>query len=139
MLRTGLIAGTLDITDNLIFNEFRGITPTMVFHYIASGLFGIDKALQWGTTSVVVGVAVHYTIALIWTAIFYEGARSSVILTNRLVISGLLYGVVVYLVMNLIVLPLSGLPRATSAMTLASRIQGVLAVMFCIGLTISLR
>ena len=43
-----------------------------------------------------------------------------------------------YLVMNLIVLPLSGVPRATSAMTLASQIKGVLAVMFCIGLTISL-
>ena len=42
------------------------------------------------------------------------------------------------LVMNLIVLPLSGVPRATSAMTLASQIKGVLAVMFCIGLTISL-
>lgn len=97
ILRTGLIAGTLDITDNLIFNEFRGITPTMVFHYIASGLFGIDKALQRGTTSVVVGVALHYTIALIWTAIFYVRARF-VILTNRPVISGLLYGVVVYLV-----------------------------------------
>lgn len=48
ILRTGLIASTLDITDSLIFNEFRGITPTMVFHYIASGLFGIDKALQGG-------------------------------------------------------------------------------------------
>jgi hypothetical protein len=43
-----------------------------------------------------------------------------------------------YLVMNLIVLPLSGVPRATSAMTLASRINGVLALMFCIGLAISL-
>ena len=71
MLRTSLITGTLDITDNLIFNEFRGITPTMVFHYIASGLLGIGKALQWRRTSVVVGVALHYTIALIWAAIFY--------------------------------------------------------------------
>ena len=27
----GLVAGTLDITDNLIFNQLRGITPRMVF------------------------------------------------------------------------------------------------------------
>ena len=30
ILWIGLLAGTLDITDNLIFNELRGITPTMV-------------------------------------------------------------------------------------------------------------
>jgi hypothetical protein len=32
----GLVAGTLDITDNLIFNQLRGITPRIVFQYIAS-------------------------------------------------------------------------------------------------------
>ena len=44
ILRVGLIAGTLDITENLIFNELRAITPKMVFQYIASGLIGM-KAL----------------------------------------------------------------------------------------------
>jgi hypothetical protein len=28
---------TLDIADNLIFNQLRGITPKMVFQYIATG------------------------------------------------------------------------------------------------------
>ena len=47
ILRTGLI-GTLDITDNFIFNEFRGITPTMLFHYIASGLLGLIRRFREG-------------------------------------------------------------------------------------------
>ncbi len=38
--RDGLVAGTLDITDNLVFNQLRGITPWRVFQYIASGLIG---------------------------------------------------------------------------------------------------
>src|SRR6266446_542662 len=50
----GLLAGTLDITDNLIFNQLRGITPKMVFQYIASGLIGL-KAFQDGLESVVLG------------------------------------------------------------------------------------
>jgi hypothetical protein len=40
--------------------------------------------------------------------------------------------------MNIVVLPLSRVPPSTTSMTLASHINGVLAVMFCIGLTISL-
>ena len=54
------------------------------------------------------------------------------------VISGLLYGGAVYLFMNFVVLPLSGIPHVRSAITLANRINAVLALLLCIGLTISL-
>ena len=33
VLWIGLVAGTLDVTDNLIFNQFRGVTPTMRRHF----------------------------------------------------------------------------------------------------------
>ncbi|MHB8542285.1 MAG: hypothetical protein ACYDCD_15290 [Candidatus Acidiferrales bacterium] len=67
ILWIGLLAGTLDITDNLIFNALRGITPRMVFQFIASGLIG-RKAFGAGFASVVLGVILHYVIALTWTA-----------------------------------------------------------------------
>jgi hypothetical protein len=137
ILRVGLIAGTLDITDNLIFNQLRGVTPGMVFHYIASGLIGM-RAFEMGFAAVALGVAIHYAIALGWTAIFCAASLRFAILTRRPVISGLLYGGAVYLFMNLVVLPLSGVPHAEKAMTLAARINGVLAVTLFIGLTISL-
>lgn len=35
MVRIGLIAGTLDIAESLIFNAFRHIAPEMIFQYIA--------------------------------------------------------------------------------------------------------
>lgn len=69
---------------------------------------------------------------------FYAASRKFPILTRRPVISGLLYGITVYLIMNLVVLPLTRVPHSEKAMTLASRINGVLAVMLFIGLTISL-
>ena len=71
ILWIGLFAGTLNITDNLIFNQLRGITPKMVFRYIASGLIGVKAARSGGLASVVLGVAIHYMIALIWTVLFY--------------------------------------------------------------------
>jgi len=137
ILWIGLVAGTLDITDNLVFNQLRGITPWRVFQYIASGLIG-RQAFQSGWASVALGVLLHYTIALIWTAIFYAVARKFAVVTRRPVLSGLLYGGVVYLIMNFIVLPFSGVPQPQHAITLASRINGVLALLLCIGLTVSL-
>ena len=136
ILRIGLIAGTLDIADALIFSHFRGATPVMVFQYIASGLIGM-RSFQLGSTSVALGVAIHYFIALTWTAVFYFASRRCAILIRRPVLSGLLYGVAVYLFMNLVALPLSRV-RLASHVSLVSRVNGVLALMFCIGLTIAI-
>ena len=137
ILWIGLVPGTLDITDNLIFNQLRGITQTMVFRYIASGLIGV-KAARDGLASIVLGVAIHYTIALVWTGVFYAASRRLAILSRRPVLSGLVYGGAIYLFMNFIILPLSAVPHPRSAITLASRINGVLALLLFIGLPISL-
>jgi hypothetical protein len=137
ILTVGLIAGTLDIVEDLLFNVLRGITPTMVFKYIASGLIGLNAAAGGGLGVVCLGVALHYVIALIWTAVFYFASRRFSILLRRPVICGLLYGAFVYVFMNWIVLPLSAVPPVHNA-TVASRVNNILAVLFCIGLAISL-
>ena len=92
ILWIGLVAGTLDITENIIFNAFREITPWRIFQYIASGLLG-RQAFQMGWTAVGLGVAIHYAIALTWTAIFYIAATRFAMLTRRPILSGLIYGV----------------------------------------------
>src|SRR5579859_2199081 len=133
----GLVAGTLDIGENLIFNAFRHVTPKMVFQYIASGLID-GRSFTMGGASVALGVAIHYAIAMTWTVIFYLLSRKLIFLTRQAAISGIIYGGVVYVIMNFIVLPLTSVPHAPRAMTVASRVSGVLALLFCIGLTISL-
>lgn len=138
IFRVGLIAGTLDISDALIFSAFRGVTPAQVFRFIASGLIGIRAAVQWGTAAVVLGVVLHYFIATSWTAIFYAASRRFAVLRRKPVISGLLYGAVVYVVMNFVVLPLSRVPARPGAASPVARVNGVLALLFCIGLPIAL-
>jgi uncharacterized membrane protein YagU involved in acid resistance len=133
----GLVAGTLDITENIVFNAFRGITPWRIFQYIGSGLLG-RHSFQMGWTSVGLGVAIHYAIALTWTAIFYIVATKFVSLTRRPILSGLIYGMIVYVVMNFAVLPLTAVPPRPAPMTLVNRVNAVLALMFCIGLPIAL-
>ena len=137
ILGIGLVAGTLDIGDALIFAGRRGVTPSMVFRFIGSGLIGMSAAAK-GPAPVFLGVILHYTIALAWTAAFVLASLRIPVLGRRPVISGLAYGLLVYLVMNLIVLPLSRVPPRPGPTPLAARVNGVLAVMLCIGLAISL-
>src|SRR5258708_2109810 len=97
ILWIGLVAGTLDITENIVFNAFRGITPWRIFQFIASGLIN-GRSFQLGWASVGLGVLIHYAIALIWTAIFYIAATefNFNVLLRRPILSGLLYGMLVY-------------------------------------------
>jgi len=136
VLRIGLIAGTLDIGENIAFNAFRHITPVQIFQYIASGLTGA-WAFHAGAASVTLGVGIHYAIALTWTAIYFVATQRMAVLVRRPLICGLAYGAIVYLVMNFVVLPFTRVPHARVAMTLASRVSGVLALLFCIGVTVA--
>jgi uncharacterized membrane protein YagU involved in acid resistance len=137
VLWIGLVAGTLDISDNLIYNALRGVTPAMVFRFIASGLIGIHAAeASW--LSVPLGVVLHYFIALSWTAIFYAASHKFAMLLRRPVISGLLYGGFVYLFMNIVVVPLSRVPHLPFHISLAGRINAVLSVVIFIGPVVAL-
>jgi hypothetical protein len=136
VLRIGLIAGTLDIGENIVFNAFRHITAWQIFQYIASGLTG-PWAFHAGAASVALGVAIHYTIALTWTAVYFAASRQMTMLVRRPVLCGLVYGAAVYLAMNFVVLPLTRVPHSRAAATVASRVSGVLALLFCIGVTIA--
>lgn len=137
IVRIGLIAGTLDIAENLLFNAARGVSPKTVFQFIASGLIG-RHAFHAGEFSVALGLTIHYSIAVFWTAVYFVMSRRMTVLIRRPVLSGILFGGTVYLCMNMLVLPFTRIPHQAAAMTFASRMSGVLALLFCFGLTIAL-
>ncbi len=137
ILWIGLVAGTLDITDNLIYNALRAVTPKMVFQFIASGLIGMSS-FRLGVASVILGIVCHYTIAISWTAIFYLLCRRFQVLTRFAVLGGLLYGGAVYLFMNYVVVPLSRVPHITRQISFLARVNAILSVVLFIGLTIAL-
>jgi hypothetical protein len=103
---TGLIVGAMDITAACIQAVSRGATVTRLLQFVASGLIG-PKAFQGGAATAVLGLALHFVIAFSLVAVFYAASRRIVFLRRQAVISGLIYGLIVFGVMNLIVLPLS--------------------------------
>jgi len=132
----GLIAGTLDICAAFLTAWLRaGIGPAALLRFVASGLLG-PTALQGGMEIAVLGLALHFLIATIWTIVFYLASRKWLFLIERPVMFGLLYGIAVYTFMNFVVLPISLVTRRP--ITAVGTTIGLLTIMFCIGLPIAL-
>src|SRR5262245_16354254 len=104
----GLLAGTLDITAAFINSGLYGVGPLRVLRSIASGLLGA-QARNGGLGTAALGLVLHFVIALGAATVYYAASRKLGLLTQHAIICGLLYGIMVYLVMNLIVLPLSAI------------------------------
>jgi len=132
-----LIAGTLDISDALIFYGLRGVPPLGLLRFIAACLVGVS-ALHDGLSMAALGLAIHYTITFFWSALFLLAATRVTLLTRRAILSGLLYGAFIYVVMNFVVLPLTRLPPRTHHLPAAVLINGVLALVLLMGLPIAL-
>ena len=103
---TGLIVGAMDITSAIVITLSRGSTITRLFQFIASGLLG-PQAFQGGTSVAALGLALHFLIAFTLVAVFYVARRSFALIRDNPVVSGIIYGLLVFAVMNLVVLPLS--------------------------------
>ena len=115
---------------------YRGVAPSRVLKSVASGILGAD-AYQRGTSTAVLGLGLHYMNALIITCIFFAAAALIPALVRKPVMIGVLYGIVVYAVMNYVVIPLSRIgPRPTPPTPIW--VTGLLVHMFFIGVPIVL-
>ena len=132
LLAISLLAGTLDALGAVIIYQAE---PTRLFRFIASGAFGASKAFSAGTYMVVWGILFHYLIAFIWTAIFFFSYPRLAIARRNIFITGVLYGVFVWIVMNKIVLPLAQI--ASVPFNLRAALIGVSIIIFAIGLPIT--
>ena len=135
IIKAGLIAGALDITAAFVTYVIKtGKNPSAVLNFVASGIFG--KAAFTGNPWIPVwGLLFHFLIATIFAAIFYFAWPVFRRVSKSWVVLGLLYGVFVWLAMNLVVVPLSNTPPLKS--TVSGKITSVLILMVCIGLPIA--
>ena len=134
----GLVAGTLDLTAAFVSAYLRsGTKPLFICQLIASGALG-RSAFDGGYKTALLGVLFHYLIDTTATVVFYLASRKLHFLIKWPVPVGLLYGVLVYLFMNFVVLPRSAITPPRVAPTLSSRTIQLLIIMFCVGLPIAL-
>jgi hypothetical protein len=129
-----LVAGILDITSAFVIAEIKGTGSIRMLQGIASGLLG-PRSFEGGLGTAGLGLVIHFFIALVAATAFYAASRKIGFLTQQPVVSGLLYGIAVYLFMYWIVIRLV-FPNAHPS--LSRDVTAVLVHMFLIGLPISL-
>jgi uncharacterized membrane protein YagU involved in acid resistance len=136
LVAVALIAGTLDIVYAIVFSYFRSGTPPMrLLQSVAYGALGRD-AYNGGAATAALGLGFHFLIAFVITAVFFGAASHYPWLTRRPLITGSLFGIVVYLVMNFVVIPLSRIgPRPLPPAIVV--VTGVLVHMFLVGVPIA--
>lgn len=133
ILWAGVITGSIDLCAALAFAASRGTKPKLVLQAIASAMIGPKAFSQNG--AVPLGLGLHYLIAFTVATIYAVASRYLPVLTEHIVLCGLLYGAAVYLFMAFVVLPLSRLQRPFS---MSFFLGQLLINMFCVGLPIAL-
>jgi hypothetical protein len=135
ILLGGISCAILDGAASTIQFALRGVNPSRVWQGVASGLLGPDS-FRHGTASAVLGLLCHFLIAMVAATVFSLAIRYLPSLVRHSLLTGALYGVIVFLFMNLVVIPLSAMPKRP--FTWSGVITQVLIHIFCVGLPISL-
>ncbi len=132
----GSIAAALDITYAISFAAYGGMPPVRLLQVVASGWLGKD-AFEGGVPVAMLGLLSHFLICYAIAAIFYFAAQRFTFLTQRPIVSGVVFGTCVFLVMNFVVLPLSAFPYPFRLRPLANATD-LLSHMFFVGVPIAL-
>lgn len=137
ILNGGLVVGILDGLFALIFyGLILGIKPLRIFQSVAAGLLG-RASYEGGVQTFLFGILLHFIVASCIAAVYYLASLKLPILIRHAVICGLIYGLIAYLVMNYIVIPLSAIGSRPTP-SLGVFLPAFIAHAFLVGLPIAL-
>ncbi|WP_378410574.1 DUF1440 domain-containing protein [Rhodocytophaga aerolata] len=136
-VKAGVVVGTLDILAAFLhyFISTGETRVSNVLKFIASGIFG-NQAFAQGNTMVVAGLFFHYLIAFAFTLFFFWVYPKINLFSKSTILTGILYGIFIWLVMNLVVVPLSNTP--SQPFTLLNTLINALILIACMGIPLSL-
>ena len=136
MLWSGLLTGTLDalaaIANTLIFYKRP---PQFVFELIAAGLLG-KQAFNSGWGSIVLGISLHYAFAIVFAWVFFALYKHLTDISSKTAGIATLYGLFVWVVMNLMVIPASKIRRLR--MQIPQSVVSIVILILLVGLPLAL-
>jgi hypothetical protein len=135
-LLAGLIAGTCDICGAiLVFSIIEHkVSAERILQSIVSGIVGKD-AYTGGMEMPVFGLLLHYFIAFSFTAFYFIIYPHVPLLRVQKIRSAILYGIFIWVVMNLVVLPIAF--GRFAAFNLSSILTNVIILILALGFPIT--
>ena len=98
------ISGTLDILFAMILTVLFGREIGNMLRFVGSGPF--PSATDMGTGGAILGLFVHFALMAIMATALMLVLRQRPMLLDKPILIGLLYGLITYVAMNLVVVPL---------------------------------
>jgi hypothetical protein len=133
-----LVVGILDGLFALIFyGLILGVKPIRIFQSVAAGLLG-KASYDGGISTFLLGVLLHFVVATCIAAVYYVASLKLPFLIRHAVICGLVYGLIAYLGMNYVIIPLSAVGSRPSPPFLRVFLPAFIAHAFLVGLPIAL-
>jgi len=134
----GMIIGIVQLVIQqwIVYSLIEKNPLISVLQYIASGILG-NAAFEGGIATALLGVLIHLLISFVIAGVFILSADRIPLLRRYPIASALLYGFGVFIVMNLIVLPLSAAPPVP-APTMPWLIEAIIEHILAIGLPLGI-
>ncbi len=134
----GMIVGIVQliIQQWLVYSLIEKNPFISVLQYIASGALG-NAAFEGGVATALLGVLIHLFISFVIAGVFILSAERIPLLRGYAIAGSLLYGFGAFIVMNLIVLPLSAAPPL-QAPTMPWLIEDIIEHILLVGLPLGI-
>ncbi|HEX8277651.1 MAG TPA: hypothetical protein VF540_03120 [Segetibacter sp.] len=136
IIKAGLTVGTLDILSAFIYYFIKSGDKNVfvVLKFVASGLFGKD-AFSNGSSMIFTGLILHYIIAFAFTIFFFWLFPRIKELSKNKILTGVFYGIFIWTVMNVAVVPLSKI--GSRPFTMVNSVINAIILIVCIGIPLS--
>lgn len=107
----GIISGVLHllIQQGIVFGLILKTPMIDQLQFVASGIMG-ESAFAGGLTTALLGLVLDFIMITIMAGVFILSVDRIPLLRRNVIVGSILYGFGVFIVMNLIVLPLSAAP-----------------------------
>ncbi len=131
----GILVGILvaiGTTTNFLLSG--GKNPLKLLNFVSSGFFG-EAAFNGGRSMIYLGMMLHFIISVIWAFLLFSFDPVLRVFSKKWLVNGVLYGVFIWFVMALIVMPLSNAPSVP--LTVKGAFIDVIILVLCAGLPIS--
>src|SRR6266481_2894916 len=139
ILYGGLVVGILDMVFAFTFyGLILGAQPLRIFQSVAAGLLGRTAAYEGGIRTFMLGILLHFVVATCIATVYYVASLVLPVLIRHAVASGLIYGMIAYLGMKYVVVPLSAIGQRGSLPRLPIFLTEIIGHAFLVGLPLAL-
>lgn len=135
----GVLVGIFDLLFAFTFYGLILQVPALrIFQSVAAGVLGRQAAIEGGLKTFFLGIILHFVVATCIATVYYLGSLVLPLVLRYAVASGLIYGMIAYLGMNYLVIPLSAIgPRTTSKRAWIFAVE-IIGHAFLVGLPLAL-